>query len=147
MMVFGLNRINQHPYMFDVVHVVKKNLTLNKKDMPFINYKSKPMIKIWDGIFGQIHHSNTITCAHISIKAGVQLPQHSHVHEQWSHLLQGEMEFTVGDETRVIKAGETAYVPSHVPHSARTIGDCQLIDVFSPVREDWVALEKQQQNP
>jgi quercetin dioxygenase-like cupin family protein len=112
--------------------------------MPFINYTTKPKIKIWDGIFGQVHHSNTITCAHISIAAGVQLPQHQHIQEQWSHLLQGEMEFTVDGETRVMKAGETAYMPSNVPHSARTITDCKVIDVFSPVREDWIALEEQQ---
>lgn len=112
--------------------------------MPFINYPNKPKVKIWEGIYGQVHHSNTITCGHISIAAGIQLPEHQHIHEQWSHLLQGEMEFTVGGETRIIKAGETAYIPSNVPHSAKTITDCKLIDVFSPVREDWIELENKQ---
>lgn len=112
--------------------------------MPFIDYKAKPKIKIWEGIYGQIHHSSSITCGYISIGAGIQLPEHNHIHEQWSHLLHGEMEFTVGGETRIMKAGETAYMPSGVRHSARTISDCKLIDVFSPVREDWIDLEKQQ---
>ena len=64
--------------------------------MPYIDYKSKPKTKIWDGIYGQIHHSNTITCAHITIEAGVALPEHHHIHEQWSHLLEGEMEWEFG---------------------------------------------------
>jgi quercetin dioxygenase-like cupin family protein len=112
--------------------------------MPFIDYKAKPKIKIWEGIYGQVHHSNQLTCAHISIAAGIALPEHHHVHEQWSHLLAGEMEFVVGGEKRRMKPGETAYIPSHVPHSATTITDCKLIDVFNPVREDWVELEKKQ---
>ena len=112
--------------------------------MPYIDYQAKPKIKIWDGIYGQIHHSNTITCAHITIDAGVSLPEHNHIHEQWSHLLEGEMEWNLGGEKRTMKAGETAYVPSNVPHSARALTRCKLIDVFSPVREDWIELEKKQ---
>jgi quercetin dioxygenase-like cupin family protein len=111
--------------------------------MPFIDYNTKRKLKIWDGIYGQVQHSNTITCAHITIAAGIQLPEHNHIHEQWSHLLSGEMEFTVGGETRVMTAGQTAYIPSNMPHSAKTLTDCKLIDVFSPVREDWIALEGQ----
>ncbi len=112
--------------------------------MPFIDYNSKPKIKIWEGIYGQVHHSNQLTCARISIAAGIALPEHQHVHEQWSHLLEGEMEFVVGGEKRLMKSGETAYRPGNVPHSARTLTDCKLIDVFNPVREDWIELEKKQ---
>jgi quercetin dioxygenase-like cupin family protein len=112
--------------------------------MAFIDYNAKPKLKIWDGIYGQVQHSDHMTHAHISIAAGVELPEHHHVHEQWSHLLEGEIEFIVGGEKRHMKPGETAYIPSHVPHSGRTITDCKLIDVFSPVREDWMELEKKQ---
>jgi len=45
---------------------------------------------------------------------------------------------------RLMKPGETAYIPGNVPHSGRTITACKLIDVFTPVREDWIALEKNQ---
>ncbi len=112
--------------------------------MPFINYPAKKKLKIWNGIYGQVHHSDKITCGHMSIEAGIALPEHQHPHEQWSHLLQGEMEFTIGGETRVLKPGETAYVPGHVPHSGRSITACKLIDVFSPPREDWREMESKQ---
>lgn len=112
--------------------------------MPFIDYTSKPRIKIWDNIYGQVHHSDRVTCGHLNIAAGVDLPEHHHVQEQWSHLLEGEMEFIVGGEKRLMKPGETAYIPGNVPHSGRTITACKLIDVFTPVREDWIALEKNQ---
>jgi quercetin dioxygenase-like cupin family protein len=112
--------------------------------MPFIDYNTKPKLKIWEGIYGKIQHSATLTCAHISIDAGIVLPEHQHPHEQWSHLLEGEMEFTIGGEKYILKSGVTAYIPGHVPHSGRTITACKLIDVFSPVREDWIELEKKQ---
>lgn len=112
--------------------------------MPFIDYNNKPKVKIWENIYGQMHHSDNITCGYITIAAGVQLPEHHHVHEQWSHLLEGEVEFIVGGEKRHMKPGETAYIPSNVPHSGRTLTPCKLIDVFNPVREDWKELEKQQ---
>ena len=112
--------------------------------MPFINYNVKPNVKIWDGIYGQIHNSNTLTVARVSIAKGIDLPEHSHIHEQWTNVLEGEMEFTVGEEKRIIKPGETAYIPSNTPHSGKTLTDCKLIDIFCPVREDWIELEKQQ---
>jgi len=112
--------------------------------MPFIDYNNKPKIKIWDNIYGQMHHSDKMTCAYITVAAGVELPEHHHVHEQWTHLLEGELEFVVGGEKRRMKAGETAHMPSNVPHSGKTITACKLMDVFSPVREDWIELEKKQ---
>jgi len=112
--------------------------------MPFIDYKSKNKVKIWDGIYGQIHHSKGITCARITIAKGVELPEHFHVHEQWSNMLHGEMEFIIGGERQIIKPGQTAFIPSNVPHSGKTITDCEIIDIFMPVREDWIELEKQQ---
>ena len=112
--------------------------------MPFIDFKSKRKVKIWEGIYGQVHHSNGMTHGHLTIGGGIDLPEHHHVHEQWSHLLEGEMEFIVGGEKKHMKPGDTAYIPSNVAHSGRTITDCKLIDVFMPVREDWVELEKKQ---
>ncbi len=112
--------------------------------MPFIDYNSKPKLKIWENIYGQVHHSDNLTCGYITIGAGVDLPEHHHPHEQWSHLLEGEIEFIVGGEKRKMKPGETAYIPGNVPHSGRTITECKLIDIFSPVREEWIELEKKQ---
>jgi quercetin dioxygenase-like cupin family protein len=54
------------------------------------------------------------------------------------------MEFIVGGEKQIIKPGQTAFIPSNVPHSGRTLTDCEIIDIFMPVREDWIELEKKQ---
>jgi quercetin dioxygenase-like cupin family protein len=112
--------------------------------MPLIDYNSKNKVKIWDGIYGQVHHSNGMTVARIIISKGVALPEHFHIHEQWSNMLKGEMEFVVGGEKHILKAGQTVLIPSNVPHSGMTLTDCELIDIFMPVREDWIELERKQ---
>ncbi len=88
-------------------------------------------------------HSDKLTFAHIIIDEGAVLPEHHHPHEQWMHLLEGEIEFSLNGETQILILGMCAYIPSNFPHSARAIKECKVIDCFYPVREDFVALEKQ----
>jgi quercetin dioxygenase-like cupin family protein len=109
--------------------------------MPVINFNAIPHSRIWDGIHGALHHTDTITFGHIIVEEGALLPEHHHVHEQWTHILEGELEFTMGGETHVLTPGLTAYVPSNLPHSGRALTRVKLIDCFLPVREDFKKLE------
>jgi quercetin dioxygenase-like cupin family protein len=52
-------------------------------------------------------------------------------------VLSGRFELTLGGETRVLAPGLMAVVPSNLPHGGRALTDCQLLDTFSPVREDY----------
>ena len=63
---------------------------------------------------------------------------HSHPHEQLGMLLEGELTFTIGGETRTLQPGEMWRIPGHVVHSA-VAGDkpVKALDVFHPVREDY----------
>ena len=110
--------------------------------MTFINYNTRKKLKIWDGITGPVFHSDKATFGHFTLEAGVKLPAHSHPHEQWTHLIEGELEFVIGDETQIMTPGITAFIPSNVEHSATVIKKCKVIDCFMPVREDFVELEK-----
>ena len=109
--------------------------------MPFIDYNTRKRIQIWDGVSGPVYHSEKSTIGHFTLEAGIDLPSHSHPHEQWANLVEGEMEFTVSDETILMKPGMTAYIPSNVPHAAKAITECKVIDVFIPPREDFIELE------
>jgi len=112
--------------------------------MPFIDFKAGSKVKIWDGIYGVLHHSGQITCGHIDLEQGILLPEHHHIHEQWTHVIEGTLEFRIGEETTVLTAGMCAYIPSNVPHSGRAITACKAIDIFTPVREDFKKLEADQ---
>ena len=67
-----------------------------------------------------------------------EMPLHHHPHEQLGIMLEGVLELTLGDETRLLRAGDAYAVPPHLPHSARTFAEgCVVLDVFTPPREDY----------
>jgi unsaturated pyranuronate lyase len=63
---------------------------------------------------------------------------HSHPHEQMGMLLEGELTFTIGDETKTLRPGEMWRIPGGVIHTA-VAGDkpVKALDVFHPIREDY----------
>lgn len=63
---------------------------------------------------------------------------HAHPHSQVAYVESGVFEFTVGDETRTLKAGDCAYIPPEVEHGAVCKQSGVLLDIFSPVREDFL---------
>ncbi len=63
---------------------------------------------------------------------------HHHYHCQITHIESGVFAVTIGDDTQVLKAGDSYYIPPNVPHGATAIEAGLLIDVFSPMREDFV---------
>ncbi len=79
-----------------------------------------------------------MTVAQIGIARGGIVPTHQHESEQISCVLEGSIKFTFGGEDVVVRAGEAVHIPSNVPHSAEALEDFFGIDVFSPVREDWL---------
>lgn len=112
--------------------------------MPFIDFNKRKKIRIWEGIHGSLHHTGQLTCGHIDLAAGIELPEHFHVQEQWTHVISGELEFRIGEETMVLRSGMCACIPSNIPHAGKALTDCKVIDVFNPVREDFKALEAAQ---
>jgi quercetin dioxygenase-like cupin family protein len=82
--------------------------------------------------------ADRVTIAHFVLKRGGVVPQHSHENEQVSYIISGALKFIFEGREIVVKAGEVLQIPPNVPHAAETLEDVVAIDVFSPVREDWV---------
>ena len=63
---------------------------------------------------------------------------HSHPHEQMGMLLEGELTFTIGGETKTLHPGDMWSIPGHIIHSA-VAGDTAVkaLDFFHPIREDY----------
>jgi quercetin dioxygenase-like cupin family protein len=79
-----------------------------------------------------------ITLAFLTMKAGCAVPTHSHESEQFSYVVSGALKFDIGGEEVTVRGGELVVIPSRVPHSAVALEDTTGIDVFSPIREDWL---------
>ena len=105
--------------------------------MPYINIEDIRAREIVPGYYGRFIHSDNITIAYWDITKDSVIPTHSHVQEMMVNVLEGKLELTIGNETKIIEPGDVGIIPSQVPHSAKAITDCRLIDVFYPVREDY----------
>jgi quercetin dioxygenase-like cupin family protein len=76
--------------------------------------------------------------AQIYLKKGAIVPAHQHESEQMTYVLQGALKFRVDGEDLVVREGEVLHIPSQVPHQAEAMDDTFELDVFSPIRQDWL---------
>jgi quercetin dioxygenase-like cupin family protein len=81
-----------------------------------------------------------ITMAVFELQPGAVVPEHAHPAEQMGLCIQGQLTFSIGDETRTLGPGGTWNIPSGVPHRAEAgPGGAIAVEVFSPIRDDWDA--------
>ena len=76
--------------------------------------------------------------AQIYLKRGCLVPMHSHESEQMTYILQGALKFLIGGEEITVREGEVLHIPSWVEHQAEALEDTFELDVFSPIRQDWL---------
>ncbi len=105
--------------------------------MVFKNLKELEQKEIIPGYKARFIHSDNMTFAYWKIKADAPLPEHSHPSEQVATMLSGEFELDVAGEKKIISKGDVAVIPSNVKHSGKAITDCEILDVFYPIREEY----------
>jgi quercetin dioxygenase-like cupin family protein len=76
--------------------------------------------------------------AQIYLKKGCVVPMHSHESEQITYVLQGALRFLIDGEQITVREGEVLLIPSWVEHQAEALDDTFELDVFSPIRQDWL---------
>ena len=76
--------------------------------------------------------------AQIYLKRGAVVPMHSHESEQITYVLQGALKFLVDGEEIIVREGEVLHIPSWVEHQAEALEDTFELDMFSPIRQDWL---------
>ncbi|MDP6359786.1 MAG: cupin domain-containing protein [Planctomycetota bacterium] len=86
-------------------------------------------------------YGENIMLSYLELEEGSEIPHHQHPHEQAGMLLKGKMELTIDGESRQCSPGDMFIIPPDTPHSARPVdGPAVVLDVFSPVREDYADL-------
>lgn len=86
-------------------------------------------------------YDDNIMMVHVHFEKGGVGIQHEHFHSQTSFVVSGKFEVTIGGESKILKANDVFYPPPNVMHGAVCLEEGVLIDVFSPVREDFLAGE------
>lgn len=106
--------------------------------MPFFDLDARKGTEAMPGIILRTFWGDKMLLSHVSLGPNAVVPRHSHPHEQGGVVLEGEMELTIGDETRLVKVGEMYIAPGGVEHSVVAgPNGCVALDIFSPVREEY----------
>lgn len=84
-----------------------------------------------------VHGERTLMTEFRIEKNGV-LPRHSHPHEQTGYLVSGRMVLTVGEDRLDAGPGDSWCIPGGVEHEGRVLEESVIVEVFSPVREDYL---------
>lgn len=84
-----------------------------------------------------VHGENTLFTEFL-LQAGHTLPRHAHEQEQTGYLASGAIRLSIGEETFDVEPGDSWCIPGNVKHGAEILADSVAIEVFSPVRKDYL---------
>jgi len=87
----------------------------------------------------QMITGENLMLARVVLKKGCVVPEHSHMNEQLTFILEGALKFWIDGREIVVRAGEVLCIPSHMPHKAEALEDTVDMDVFYPPRQDWLS--------
>ena len=83
-------------------------------------------------------HGEKTLMVKFQMEKGALLPRHSHPHEQTGYLISGKIELTIDGETFPVEPGDSWSIAENIEHSAAIREDTVAIEVFSPIREDYL---------
>ena len=98
-----------------------------------------PWQDLGNGIQRQmLGYDDKIMLVKVKFEAGAIGAMHQHHHSQVTYVESGLFDMTIGDETKRITTGDAYYVLPHILHGITCIEPGVLLDVFSPLREDFL---------
>ncbi len=104
--------------------------------MPKIDLDGHEVKTLAPGFDAKLIHTDGMTLSYVQCEAGAELPEHSHPNEQVVNVLSGELELVVEGEPHLLKRGVVFVLPPNMPHSGVARTQCEVLDIFSPPRED-----------
>lgn len=97
----------------------------------------------WDDLGGGVRrkimaYDDRVMLVKVAFEAGSIGTIHQHPHTQISHIQEGVFEVEIGGKKQVLKAGDAFFAPPNTDHGVRCLEKGVLVDVFSPIREDFI---------
>ncbi len=109
------------------------------QDQIWVFHDQQPAQKVNEGLIRQIcAYCKDLMCVENHFEAGVVGPLHSHPHTQITYVVDGVFSFTIGGTTKTVRKGDTMLKQGGVEHSCVCLEKGILLDIFTPMREDFV---------
>jgi quercetin dioxygenase-like cupin family protein len=106
--------------------------------MEYVSWESVPLEIMSDMISRKIVTGDKAMVAQVFLKKDAVVPEHHHDSEQITYILEGALKFEIEGREIVVRKGEVLSIPSNVPHRAVALEDTVDLDIFSPIRTDWL---------
>lgn len=101
-----------------------------------------PWEEVSESLSRKLVWGKNMMIAHVHLKKGSVVPTHRHESEQMTQLVSGRLRFWVGEpgaqKEFVLNPGDVLVIPAMLPHKAEALEDTLDVDVFSPIRSDWL---------
>ena len=111
-------------------------------EFQFTSWADIPLEQMSDVISRKLVSGEKGMVAQVFIKKDGVVPLHNHESEQITYIMEGALKFELHFESGVrevtVHAGEVLVIPSWVPHRAVAVEDCLDLDIFAPIRHDWL---------
>jgi len=106
--------------------------------MQFLAWESVKKEQLNPSLWRKVISGEKTMLAQVFLARGCVVPTHQHESEQISYIVEGALKFELGGKEIVVGKGEVLVIPSNVPHKAVALEDTLDLDVFSPIRVDWL---------
>src|SRR5450432_2764067 len=106
--------------------------------MKHYTWDSVPLEVMSEVISRKVISGQKAMVAQVFLKKDAVVPEHQHESEQLTYILEGALKFELEGKEVIVRAGEVLHIPSNVPHRAVALEDTLDVDIFSPLRTDWL---------
>ncbi len=106
--------------------------------MKHTSWDAVPLEQMSELISRKIVTGEKAMVAQVFLKKDAVVPEHHHESEQITYIMEGALKFELEGKTVVVRKGEVLHIPSYVPHRAVALEDTLDLDIFSPIRQDWL---------
>ncbi len=106
--------------------------------MFYYNAADREVKDLITGIHARTFWGEKMMMVIVELDANATLPKHNHPHEQGGMVLEGELEFIIGGETRLLRPGDLYIIPGGVDHEVQVgVTPAKFLDIFNPLREEY----------
>lgn len=104
----------------------------------FIDLNRMNAKEVGPGMQIRVASGERIMLSYVDLVEGSEVKDHTHPHEQAGIVIEGEGDFRIGSERKVVRPGDLYIIPSQVVHRLLvTKGPMKVLDIFSPPREEY----------
>ncbi|MBS0625136.1 MAG: cupin domain-containing protein [Verrucomicrobia bacterium] len=102
------------------------------------HFDKMPLEAMKDKVYRRWLHGQNGMLVHFDLKKGAIIPDHHHVSEQITYIVKGKVRVFVEEQEFIVSAGDVLVIPPNAVHRFEALEDTIDIDIFAPVRQDWI---------